>query len=109
MVQASAGFVTAIDPTITEDLRLEGLARELISRVQRMRKDAGLAVSDRIRLVVSGDADLGAAVSRHRDWIAHEVLATELLHDPGSLHDHLASESLDLDGVSARVALTRNP
>jgi isoleucyl-tRNA synthetase len=107
VVQESGGFVTAIDPVISDDLRLEGQARELISRIQRMRKDAGLAVSDRIRLAISGDPDVTRAVSTHRDWIMHEVLATELHDKPDSLHDHLAAESLDLDGVSARIALSR--
>jgi isoleucyl-tRNA synthetase len=107
MVQESGGFVTAIDPTVTPELRLEGLARELISRIQRMRKDAKLAVSDRIRLAISGDADVMAAVSSHRQWIMHEVLATELSDKPDSLLDQLAAESLDLDGVSARIALSR--
>jgi isoleucyl-tRNA synthetase len=107
MVQESAGFVTAIDPTITESLRLEGLAREIVSRVQRMRKDAALAVSDRIRLAVAGDAEVRAAVSSHGAWIAQEVLATELIGDPDSLQDHMAAETLDLDGVTVRVAFTR--
>jgi isoleucyl-tRNA synthetase len=107
LVQESAGFVTAIDPTVTEQLRLEGTARELISRVQRMRKEAGLAVSDRIRLAIGGATEVTAAVARHRDWIAGEVLATELLQDPGSLHDSLISQSVDLDGIDAAIALTR--
>ncbi|MEK7402028.1 MAG: isoleucine--tRNA ligase [Gemmatimonadota bacterium] len=107
VVQESGGFVTAIDPTISEDLRLEGLARELISRIQRMRKEAGLAVSDRIRLAVSGDPDITLAVSRHGEWIKHEVLATELLDKPDSLQNQLAAETLDLDGVGARIALSR--
>jgi isoleucyl-tRNA synthetase len=107
LVQESAGFVTAIDPTVTEQLRLEGTARELISRVQRMRKEAGLAVSDRIRLAIGGAAEVTAAVAKHRDWIAGEVLATELLQDPGSLHDSLISQAVDLDGIDAAIALTR--
>ncbi|MGH7677441.1 MAG: class I tRNA ligase family protein, partial [Gemmatimonadaceae bacterium] len=106
LVQETAGFLTAIDPTVTEELRLEGLARELISRVQRMRKEAGLAVSDRIRLVISGDA-VAAAVSRHADWIRNEVLATELRYDTGSLQDPLATQIVDIDGIEARIALTR--
>jgi isoleucyl-tRNA synthetase len=107
LVQAAAGFVTAIDPTVTEELRLEGMARELISRVQRMRKEAGLAVSDRIRLVITGGADITAAVSSHGDWIASEVLATELRHDAGSLQDSFSRQAVDIDGVEAQLALTR--
>jgi len=107
LVQEAAGFVTAIDPTVTEELRLEGLARELISRVQRMRKEAGLAVSDRVRLAITGDPEIKAAVAKHGDWIASEVLATNLLDDPGILLDSLAEQVADLDGVAARIALTR--
>jgi hypothetical protein len=72
-----------------------------------MRKEAGLAVSDRIRLAIAGDGDVADAVSAHGRWIASEVLATELLDDPGNLQDSLASQVIDLDGVDARVALTR--
>lgn len=107
LVQDAAGFVTAIDPTVTEELRLEGVARELISRVQRMRKEAGLAVSDRIRLAIAGDAPIDASVTKHTGWISSEVLATELLHDPDSLQDPLAKQVVDLDGIAARIALTR--
>ena len=107
LVQESAGFVTAIDPVVTDELRLEGLARELISRVQRMRKEAGFAVSDRIRLRITGHEDVHRAVSTHRDWIAGEVLATELLAQPGSLQDSTFSQVADLDGIEAVISLTR--
>ena len=65
----------ALIATVTPELRREGQARELISRVQRMRKEAGLAVSDRIVLSVSGDSELKAVIDEHRAWIADEVLA----------------------------------
>ena len=51
-VQEEGGFVVALDATVTPELRAEGVARELVSRVQRLRKEAGLQVSDRIRLRV---------------------------------------------------------
>ncbi len=107
LVQEARGYVTAIDPTVTDALRLEGMARELISRVQRMRKEAGLAVSDRIRLAITGDAEVKEALDGHRQWIANEVLATEVLDDPGSLQDSLIIQAVDLDGISAHIALTR--
>jgi isoleucyl-tRNA synthetase len=106
LVQEAGGFVTAIDPTVTEELRLEGLARELISRVQRMRKESGLAVSDRIRLAIRGDPDVLAAVQAHESWISGEVLATELLREPGIFQDSV-QQAFDLDGVEAHIALTR--
>jgi len=88
-------------------LRREGLARELISRVQRMRKDTGLAVSDRITLKVGGDSDVIAAVRAHHDWIADEVLATELVVVDGESKAQSDMTAVDLDGVDARVSLTR--
>jgi isoleucyl-tRNA synthetase len=108
VVQEQHGFFAAIDPTITPELRREGLARELISRVQRMRKEGGLAVSDRIRLSISSDVPVVEAVEEHRAWIAEEVLATELVIG-GELHGHtLARQMVDLDGIRADLALTKD-
>jgi isoleucyl-tRNA synthetase len=108
VVQEQHGFFAAIDPTITPELRREGMARELISRVQRMRKEAGLAVSDRIRLSISSDVPVVEAVEEHRAWIAEEVLATELVIG-GEPHGHtLARQTVDLDGIRADLALTKD-
>jgi isoleucyl-tRNA synthetase len=107
VVQQDGGFFAAIDPEITADLRREGLARELISRVQRMRKDTGLAVSDRIILSVGGNSDVIEAVRVHHDWIADEVLATELVVVDGGRNAQSDMTAVDLDGVDARMSLTR--
>jgi isoleucyl-tRNA synthetase len=107
VVEEDGGFFAAIDPTVTPELKLEGLARELISRVQRMRKEAGLAVSDRIKLAVAGSEEILAAVRAHGDWIASEVLATELVFRDGLDDRQAVAQELDLDGVVARVAFTR--
>ena len=56
--------MAALDPTITPALRREGIARELVSRVQRMRKEAGLAVSDRIHLGIAADPEIGERLRR---------------------------------------------
>jgi isoleucyl-tRNA synthetase len=105
-VQEHGGFFAAIDATVTPELRREGQARELISRVQRMRKEAGLAVSDRIVLSLSGGSELKAVIDEHRTWIADEVLATELVFDSSSA-DTEGKQSMDLDGFTAYVAITR--
>ena len=104
------GFFAAIDPTITPILKREGLARELISRVQRMRKDAGLAVSDRIRVSVAGDAEVLEAAREHREWLADEVLATRVdVGEAGAATEYtLARLSVDLDGIHADLALTKD-
>lgn len=106
VVKYDAGYVAAIDPSITPELRLEGIARELVNRVQRLRKDLGFAVSDRIALEVSGSHPVVQAVEAHRDWIAAEVLATEL-RAAALLDGFTAMHHFDLDGNTADVTLTR--
>jgi isoleucyl-tRNA synthetase len=107
VVEEDGGFFAAIDPTVTLELRREGLARELISRVQRMRKEASLAVSDRIALTVAGSDEIRAVIDAHGEWIASEVLATELVFREELTDRYDAMQELDLDGVVARLAFTR--
>jgi isoleucyl-tRNA synthetase len=106
IVKESLGYFAAIDATVTPELRSEGLAREVVSRIQRLRKDSGLAVSDRITLAVSGAEELEAAVRAHEKWIADEVLAVkfEVGNDPENSN---AAHSVDIDGHPARIAIER--
>ena len=106
VVRYGDGYVAAIDPAITPELRREGIARELVNRVQRLRKELGFAVSDRINLAVAGEPELTEAVAAHRDWITAEVLAPELTFAPLLDGAHPAYH-LDLDGLTAEVTLTR--
>lgn len=107
VVQEEAGRFAALDPTVTPALRREGLARELLSRVQRLRKESGLAIADRIRLWVAGDEEVVEAARAHGEWIAAETLATDYF--PGELPTGpvLATADVDLDGPAAVIALTR--
>ena len=87
---------------LDDALRSEGLAREVTSRVQRLRKETGLAVTDRIALVlITEDAGLSAALDTHGEAIAAEVLATALHRDGVGEHE------IDLDGVSLMIGLTK--
>jgi isoleucyl-tRNA synthetase len=108
VVEEDAGFFAAIDPTVTPELELEGYARELVSRVQRMRKEAAFAVSDRITLTIGkgSGSDVHAVVRAHRAWIMDETLATELVLLDGA-GDGMTP--VDLDGMTAFVAITRIP
>ena len=106
IVKESAGYFAAIDATVTPELRLEGLAREVVSRVQRMRKESGFAVSDRIVLSVSSTDEVERAVRAHEAWIGEEVLALRI-----SIGDKIensnAAQSVDIDGHPASIALER--
>ncbi len=78
-MQTSGTVTVWLDSTVDESLVAEGQAREFVNRVQKLRKDSGLDVSDRIRLkFYPAKPSLAKAVATHRDYIASEVLADEL-------------------------------
>lgn len=106
VVKESAGYFAAIDPAVTPELRGEGLARELVSRIQRMRKEAGLAVSDRISLWIAGPSEIDDAVRAHRGRIADEVLAREMVVGE-KVESHNAAQSVDIDGQPVSIAFER--
>ncbi|HXG70458.1 MAG TPA: isoleucine--tRNA ligase [Gemmatimonadaceae bacterium] len=106
VVKEEGGYFAALDPSITGELRLEGLARELVSQVQRMRKDSGFAVSDRIRLGVFASGEILQAVEAFREWIADEVLAVDVRTGEPTDGNN-AMQTIDLDGRSVQVALER--
>jgi isoleucyl-tRNA synthetase len=70
------GFAVALDTEITPELQLEGVVRDVIRTIQKMRQDAGLQVTDRIRVTYpESDGDVSRAFVEHGDWIAAETLA----------------------------------
>ena len=79
----SGGGFVLLDTETTPELEAEGLARDIVRAVQQARKDAGLEVSDRITLRLTGDEATVAAATAHRDLISAETLATTLVVDPG--------------------------
>jgi isoleucyl-tRNA synthetase len=75
---ASDGALTvALDITLTDELISEGIARELVSRIQTLRKESGFEVTDRVQLHIhaGGDARVAQAVRSHAGWILAETLA----------------------------------
>ncbi len=102
-ITASLGAVTvALDTAVTPELMREGLAREFISVVQQARKDAGLEVSDRIKLGWSSDdAEVVAAISTHNAFIADEVLAVNFNQDA------TAATAAELNGRAVKISLTK--
>jgi isoleucyl-tRNA synthetase len=77
-LHSEAGVVVGLDTEVDEELRLEGTARELVNRIQRLRREAGLQLDDRIRLGIFGAPEVASAAEAHRDYIASEVLAVEI-------------------------------
>ena len=79
---ATGGFVV-LDTAVTPELAAEGVARDLVRAVQQARRDAGLEVSDRVALTVTGPEDQLAAARTHADLLAGETLATSVALVPG--------------------------
>jgi isoleucyl-tRNA synthetase len=102
-ITVSQGAVTvALDTAVTPELMREGLAREFVSVMQQARKDAGLEVSDRIKVAWdSEDAEVVAALTAHAAFISDEVLAVEFRRDAS------ASTAADLNGRVVRYSLTK--
>lgn len=81
MEAATDGYVTiGLVTELTPELECEGLAREVLNRLQTQRKESGLEVSDRIQVRVHGDDAVRAAVEAHGPWVGEEALAPEGLH-----------------------------
>jgi isoleucyl-tRNA synthetase len=100
-VESGAGFVVALDTTITPELAREGAARDLVREIQDMRKEADLHIADRIRLSIRGAEEILAA---HKDYIMSETLCVELLSEQSQ---KLTERSITLDGVSVQVTLAK--
>jgi isoleucyl-tRNA synthetase len=79
LVANEGGLTVALDVTITEDLRKEGVARELVNRIQNARKDAGLEVTDKIRLTVLNFENLQHSIQENKAYIMSETLTQELV------------------------------
>jgi isoleucyl-tRNA synthetase len=101
-VEAEAGHAVALALELDDELRREGLARELVHAVQNARKDAGLEITDRIELSLSGDQELLAAAREHQSYLSGEVLATSLDFDDAS-----EGAVTEIDGRQLQIALSR--
>ncbi|WP_116125884.1 isoleucine--tRNA ligase [Lewinella sp. IMCC34183] len=101
-VATDGELTVALDVNVTPELAREGVARELVSRIQNLRKDSGLEVTDRIDLRLQTSADVREAVDAHRDYIMEETLADHL-----AFADDVAAEPFELPGAAeARVSLS---
>jgi isoleucyl-tRNA synthetase len=99
--------VVILDLAIDAALLQEGIARDVVRAVQQARREAGLHVSDRIRLALELPADWSDAAARFRDYIAEQTLATELSLGPAPAGGGFSEHASEMSGESLRVALRR--
>ncbi len=102
----SGEAVVLLDLELSEELVQEGLARDLVRAVQQTRKEAGLHVSDRIRLALSLSGELEQAAARFRDYVGEQTLAVEV-ELAGGLDEALFEQEVKLAGAPVRIALAR--
>lgn len=112
-VKANAGYVVGLDTTVTDELLDEGLAREIVSRVQRLRREAGLAVEDRIQLRICGSDRLRSVVESYGDGIGRETLAISVTAatdaDVEGSTDRPHVGRFEIDGELVTIALGVSP
>lgn len=104
---ANEGNITvALDVTITEELRQEGIAREIVNRVQNIRKSRDYEITDKINLVFESDNATDTAINAYSDYIARQVLATSV--KIGGVENLDGVETLDIDELTLKVSITIN-
>ncbi len=104
---AAAGYAAAVKTELTESLRQEGMAREVVRLVQNLRKSTGLDISDRIELGVQGPHEVESAVRRFASYVERETLAVELIHTAQPAPQGTATHNLDGHNVTVTLARAR--
>ena len=107
LVQADGPYVVALDPHLTPDLVQEGLAREVVNRVQRLRKEADYAYTTRIELSIAGAEDVVAATAAYQGYVEGETLARRTVL--GSVFDEAdITRAVEIEGHQVTIALRRH-
>jgi len=82
LVANENGLTVALDVTISAELKAEGLAREVVNRIQNLRKESAFDVTDRITVKIDTTAAIQAAITAHKAYICTEVLANDIIFEP---------------------------
>ena len=101
LVSNEGNLTVALEVELTDELRNEGMARELINRIQNMRKDSGLEITDRIKVVISNKEAIASAVGNFGEYIKAQVLADQI-----ELADNDGVE-VELDDLKANILVSK--
>lgn len=105
LVANEGNLTVALDVTVTPELRLEGIARDIINRIQNIRKSRDYDITDRINLVFEPNAEIDGALDAFGDYIGKQVLAESIT--TASLENDDNVEILDIDGIETRVRISQ--
>jgi isoleucyl-tRNA synthetase len=103
LVANSNGITVALDISISEELHQEGIARELVNRIQNIRKDSGFEVTDKIKVQIQRNGDLETAVLNNEAYIKSETL-TDILVFVDELESGVA---IEFDEITTRIAINK--
>jgi isoleucyl-tRNA synthetase len=104
---ANEGKLTvALDITVSDDLRYEGIAREFVNRIQNIRKECGFDVTDKISVVIEENDFVNEAVSRHAEYIGSQTLATSV--KLGNDFSGEGTREVDIDEVVVKILVQKN-
>jgi len=105
-VSAQEGnILVVIETTISDDLALEGFARDLVRQIQEMRRKADLDIEDRILLSISGEKQVEKVIANHSQYIEQETLA-RIIEDDNEYSPDL-SETVDINGIDVSISVTK--
>ena len=102
-VASEQGITVALDCSLTEDLLLEGIARELVNRIQSLRKHKGFEVTDIINVTLKQDKQLERAIDANKNYVTSEVLAENILF----VDTNPQGEPLSFDGIKTEIRLDK--
>jgi isoleucyl-tRNA synthetase len=101
---ANEGALTvALDVEVTDELKREGIAREIVKKIQAIRKESGFEITDRIAVTLTSDEASDAAVEQFREYICNQVLADSIVVDSSLV----SGETIELDGTSIKVSVEK--
>lgn len=100
LVANEGNLTVALDITVTEELRQEGLARELVNRIQNLRKSSGFDITDKVNITILSSEAMDAVIRAYKDYIANQVLAASI-----EIADHAVSDATELDFEEFKLAV----
>jgi isoleucyl-tRNA synthetase len=103
LVANSNGITVALDITISAELKQEGIARELVNRIQNIRKDSGFEVTDKIKVMLQHNAELQAAVVANVEYIKSETLTESLVFE----NEVANGLEIEFDDIKTRIIITK--
>ena len=101
LVANEGNLTLALDVTISDELRQEGIARDIVNRIQNLRKSRDYDITDRINLTIEGDEQTNDAVLCFKEYIQHQVLADSI--EIASGLQVAEDETFDIDGLTIKV------